>query len=171
MMGLVDRVYFQKNQSGFSLIEMMVAISIVAILASVAVPSFNGMVMSNKLRSYANSLVSSAKLARSEAIKRNAVVTLCASSNGTSCTGGWNNGWIILSANNEVVQRQQALDANYNMTGGVNTLLFQPTGLGTTQVTVTVCKKLPSSGSQERVVTISATGKTSVAKTTTGSCP
>lgn len=156
--------------SGFSLIELMVVILIVAILASVAIPSFTEFLLNNKLRTYANNFVASAHLARGEAIKRNEPVRLCASADGTSCAGNWKDGWIVLSAGDAVIYTQQAVDAHYKITGGTNTLLFQPTGVGTTQVTLTICKATPAAGTQERVVTISATGKPSVAKTSTGSC-
>jgi type IV fimbrial biogenesis protein FimT len=58
-------------------------------------------------------LVASAHLARSEAIKRNADVTLCVSnSDGTDCgSGGWEQGWIVLAADGTVIQHQQALPA------------------------------------------------------------
>lgn len=167
---LIDRNVLVNTLRGFTLIEMMVAISILAILAAIAVPSFNDAILSSKLRAYANNLVASAYLARSEAIKRNAAVRMCASNNGTSCLGAWKDGWIVLSSTNAVIQTQQAVDAHYKITGNVNTLSFQPTGVGSTQATLTICRETPQAGSQERVVTISATGKPSVTKTTAGAC-
>lgn len=159
-------------QQGFSLIELMIAISILGVLMAIAVPSFNDTMLGSKLRSYANNFLASAYLARGEAIKRNSVVKLCASSNGTSCTGNWEQGWIVL-AGTTVIQRQPALSSGLKMTesGGVSSVDFQPTGVGGTQSTLTVCRATPSVGGQERVITISATGRASVAKTTTGSCP
>jgi type IV fimbrial biogenesis protein FimT len=76
---------------GFTLIELMVTISIMAILLMIAVPSFQNATLGSKLSSFANGLVASAHLARSEAIKRNADVTLCVSnSDGTDGgSGGW----------------------------------------------------------------------------------
>jgi type IV fimbrial biogenesis protein FimT len=75
----------------------MVTISVVAILATIAVPSYNEAMLSSKLNTLANNFVASAQLARSEAIKRNATVALCASSDGISCTGDWKDGWIVLA--------------------------------------------------------------------------
>lgn len=161
-----------KTLHGFSLVEMMVIISILGILSAIAIPSFSEIILSTKLRSYANSLVGNAFLARGEAIKHNTPVTLCVSTNGTSCaTGGWEQGWIVLSGTT-VVQRQLAVASGYKITesAGLNSLTFQPTGIGATQATLIICRATPQAGSQERTVTISATGRPSVSKTTTGSC-
>ncbi|HQS36679.1 MAG: prepilin-type cleavage/methylation domain-containing protein [Methylotenera sp. 24-45-7] len=155
---------------GFTLVELMTAIAVLSILLSVALPSFENMLLSGRLRSYANELVASAYLARSEAIKTNSVVRLCASSNGTSCDGSWGQGWVILRSDGAVVQAHGALADGYAINAGATTLSFKATGIGATQTTLTVCKATPSPGNQERVVTISATGRPSVSKTTTGSC-
>jgi len=169
--------------SGFTLVELMVAIVVVAILLGIAIPSFTEMTLSSRLRSYANDLVASANLARAEAIKRNAVVALCVSTDGTSCAvGSWEQGWLVfhdadksgaLDAGETVIQRQQAAASGYliSSSDAVSVINFQPSGVGSTQTTLTVCRQTPSEGSQERVVTISATGRTSVAKTTNASCP
>jgi len=159
-------------QQGFTLIELMVTIAVLGILLAIAVPSFMDAVLGSKLSSAANSLVANAYLARGEAIKRNGVVQLCA---GSSCpgSGGWEQGWIVRAADGTVIQRQSALSPGLKMTesGGINSIDFQPTGVGVTQATLTVCRATPSVGSQERVISISATGRASVTKTTTGSCP
>jgi type IV fimbrial biogenesis protein FimT len=159
-------------QQGLTLIEMMVVISILGILLAIATPSFSEALLSSKLRSYANNLVASVHLARSEAIKNNAVVRLCASNNGTSCTGDWQNGWIVIKADDTVIESQQATSDGYLITeaGGKNTLNFQSTGIGSTQATLTICRATPYLGNQERLVSISATGKPSTTKTTVGAC-
>jgi type IV fimbrial biogenesis protein FimT len=158
---------------GFTLIELMVTISIMAILLMIAVPSFQNATLGSKLSSFANSLVSSAHLARSEAIKRNATVALCASSDGASCatSGGWEQGWIVRAVDGTVIQRQQALPVGFNVTatGGAFSVNFQPSGVNSDSVSYTVCRSSPE-GSQERVVAISTTGRPTVTKTTTGSC-
>ena len=163
-------MFLRTKSLGFTLIEMMTAIAVMGILLSIAFPSFESMLLSGRLRSYANELVASAYLARSEAIKTNSVVRLCASSSGTGCDGDWAEGWVVLRSDDAVVQSHGALANGYKINAGANTLSFKPTGIGATQTTLTICKAAPSAGKQERIVTISATGRPSVSKTTAGAC-
>lgn len=157
---------------GFSLIELMVALSVLGIVTAIAVPSFNEAKLSMSLRSNANNLVASIQLARSEAIKTNSTVRLCASDDGEGCDETWSNGWIIINAADKVIQYQQAITTGYNLTeaNGLTTLNFRPTGIGATQARLTLCRKTPSVGSQEREISVSVTGKPSVKKTTAGAC-
>ena len=85
-----------KQQRGFTLIELMVTISLVAVLITLGVPGMQQMMRSNARASSSNELISTINQARSEAVKRNTEVSLCPSTNGTSCTGGtaWAGGWI-----------------------------------------------------------------------------
>ena len=156
------------SQRGFTLVELMIAVAILALLLGVALPSFQEALTVHRISSYANDLHASAALARSEAIKRNRTVQLCASSNGTSCTGSWGQGWIV-NANGTIVSRHEGVSTGYSVSGGVTTIEFQGTGTGATSTTLTICRADPV-GSSERVLTITATGRASISKTTTGSC-
>ena len=85
------------RQRGFTLIELIITVAIVAILLAIGVPSFQEMMRNNRVAAHTNDRLSSLNLARSEAIKRGVRVSLCKSSDGLSCatTGDWTQGWIV----------------------------------------------------------------------------
>ncbi|MBN6211829.1 GspH/FimT family pseudopilin [Ralstonia pickettii] len=87
---------------GFTIVEILVTLTIVAILAVIAVPSFNGTIQRARTQSEANSLVNDIQFARGEAIKRGMPVSLCASQDGATCTNAnaWHVGWIIFNDDN-----------------------------------------------------------------------
>ena len=167
-----------RRAGGFTLIEMMTAIFILAILVGLAVPSFNNASLSGKLTGFANDLVAGAQLARSEAVKRNVAVTMCASEDGATCDDpeGWEVGWLIVvdpgGANERIIQQHESLPPEFRViqTGGVANIVFPATIAGTTTGTFTVCRAEPV-GNQERVVAIGAAGNTRVTRTETGTCP
>lgn len=95
-----------KKHSGFTLVELMITMAIVGILLVVGVPSLKTFMQGNQLIAASNELVSALHVARSEAIKLNSRVSICESSDGTSCTttGDWSNGWIVfVDANGDLV--------------------------------------------------------------------
>ena len=75
----------------------MVTLAVAGILLSIAVPSFQEFIASNRISTEANGFVTFLNLARSESIKSNRRVTLCVSTTGTSCSasGGWELGYIV----------------------------------------------------------------------------
>ena len=74
---------------GFTLIEVMMAVAIAAILVSLAAPSFVRMLADQRVKAAATDLYTAMSVTRSEAIKHNRNVTLQPKS------GGWANGWVI----------------------------------------------------------------------------
>jgi len=86
------------RQRGFSLLELMITITVMAILLVIAVPSFQSAIHRNEVSSASNNLLASLSYARTEAIDRGQLVSLCPSSTGTSCTAGgqaYDPGWIV----------------------------------------------------------------------------
>lgn len=74
---------------GFTLIEMMVVVTLAAIVLGLGIPSFKDFIVGQRVKSAAYAFSTAAILARSEAIKRNTSVVL------TQATGGWQNGWSV----------------------------------------------------------------------------
>ena len=86
-----------RRAMGFSLVELLVGLSIVVILAAIAAPSFQQLISSTRMTSQSNEFLTALNFTRSEAVKRNTRVTMCKSSDGATCstTGNWQQGWII----------------------------------------------------------------------------
>jgi type IV fimbrial biogenesis protein FimT len=94
----IARSVMSRESLGFTIIELMVALALVVIIITIGMPSFTQMVANQRLTSQANDLVGDVLFARSEAASRGARVTLCTSTNGTSCSGtaaDWNRGRIV----------------------------------------------------------------------------
>lgn len=88
------------NARGFTLIELMVTLAVVAILAMIAVPSFRDTIRRNRVSAASNALLADIGYARAEAIDRGQTVTLCPSASVGSCTSGgtaWQSGWMVYS--------------------------------------------------------------------------
>ncbi|WP_156481077.1 GspH/FimT family pseudopilin [Variovorax sp. PAMC 28711] len=95
-----------RARKGFTLIEMMTVITLLAILLALALPSFNGLIERYRVSGRAGALESSLSLARVEAIRRASAVQLKAES-GCGATGltAWSCGWTV-RAGNEILRRE-----------------------------------------------------------------
>ena len=87
---------------GFTTIELLVVIGVLLVLVAAAAPSLSGMVVTQQLKNAAFDLSSSLSLARSEALTRNAAVTL------DPVAGDWAKGWTVTEAGGTVLRRQSA---------------------------------------------------------------
>lgn len=109
------------ESKGFTLIEMIVVVALVAIISAFALPSFSNLVGGNRMSTQYNMLLSSLSFARSEAIKRNTSVTVCRSNNQTTCVGGWQNGWIVFVDNGVIGTVNAPNDTILNVHGALAT--------------------------------------------------
>jgi len=79
------------------MMELLVVMVVAAMLLALGVPSYRYVTYSNRVSGEVNALLGDLQFARSEAIKQGLTVTVCASANGTTCSGtaSWQTGWII----------------------------------------------------------------------------
>jgi type IV fimbrial biogenesis protein FimT len=152
---------------GFTLIELMVSISVGMVLLAVAAPSFRQMSVRNRLVTYTNDFISSINLARSESIRRGAPVAVCKSSNGTSCTGTWSDGWIVFAntdgdspaavdVGEPILRKHEALAASYTLSANVsfaNDITFDADGAAGNAGVFAVCHDGNLVGARAIVVT------------------
>jgi len=153
---------------GFTLIELMATVAVMGILAVVAVPAMAGLVHANRLAAANGNLTAALQLARSEAIRRGASVTVCASTNGTTCANqtAWTR-WIVRGRDNAAsaagpevidIMRDETPAGNIALQGPAAGIRFRPSGMVDSEQALTVC--IPSSylTRNQRVVTVMLSG-------------
>lgn len=114
-----------KKHSGFTLVELAVTLAVAAILVSLAAPSFRDMLANNRISGTASEFMGTVNLARGEAIKRNALITV-ASADGTT---NWASGWTVrLSASGDTLRSHDSLTGGQSLSGTVSTLQFNGRG-------------------------------------------
>jgi type IV fimbrial biogenesis protein FimT len=168
---------------GFTLVEALVVVALVAVLAALASPGLRAFMARRAVESAISSLASDYRLARSEAIKRVGFVTICRSPDGARCSpadapGSWHDGWIIitdgngnrqLDGNDEVLRVQPRLPSlraivRYNDPGFSNTVqsvLYRPNGVSTTGNETLLVTADPSVVGGTRLVVVSRNGRLS----------
>jgi type IV fimbrial biogenesis protein FimT len=105
---------------GFTLTELVVTVSVAAILATVAVPSFNGIIANQRAKTLSSALYATLTKTRSEALTLNGNVTL------QPKAGGWRNGWQMLDPNNNVIDDYTA--ASGITIAGPAAITYRPSG-------------------------------------------
>lgn len=87
----------KRHDAGYTMTELAMVMTIMGILAGIGLPSFRYVTTSNRVSSEINGLLGDMQFARSQAIKQGQTVTICASSDGASCSGSnsWDQGWIV----------------------------------------------------------------------------
>ena len=170
------------RQWGFSLIELMVTVAVLAILVAIGLPSFQGSMRSNRVATSTNELLASFSLARSEAIRSPGGAAICSTENGTSCGGSWNDGWmvwidmngdgLVTGADDRVlryIETDSKLDLAMAADGGAAegvTIRFDTRGrrIGAPRTITIEPETCPAGHDLVRDVSVSATGQVTVAK-------
>ena len=160
-------------QSGFTLIELMIVIVVLAIILTLGVPSFRSIIQNNRAVTIANDLVAAVQTARSEALRLRATVSVCRSAGGTVCEDDtdWSVGWIVCSdacaGPTDVIRVWEAVPGNGTVTGPNTGITFRSTGIaaaaGTFTVTLPAC-----SGNEQRSIFVLASGSLNQTRT---ACP
>ena len=154
---------------GFTLIELLACLAVIVVLSAWGVPAFGAFTRDAARTREVNQFIQGVYLARSEAIKRNAVVSLCPSLNGSTCTPGtsWHGGWLVFvnldrdspavrDAGEDLLRVYPGWDTGH-ISANRTTLSFRAYGQVGVTATVTFCDDRGSSAA--RAVIISQTGR------------
>ena|SRR6516165_2011722 len=121
---------------GFTLVEMMTVVSILAVLLGIVAPSFSGFLASQQAKALTYDLTSDLMLARNEALKRNVSVSI--TRDGT----GWEQGWTVATvATAEQLDHRNAAAQAVTISGAPASITFDPNGrvsapLGAVRITI-----------------------------------
>lgn len=116
---------------GFTLLELIAVVALVAILLTIGVPTFREIQRNSHLITQVNQIILALNLARSEAIKRAARITICKSNDEINCstTASWSDGWIVftdtatigsLDGSDTLIRAWSRLKQGFSLTAGVN---------------------------------------------------
>jgi type IV fimbrial biogenesis protein FimT len=170
--------------AGFTLIELLVVVSLISVMLAITLPSFRSIVERNRISSQINSFVGDMQFARSEAIKRGRPVSICPSSNGTSCltANTWHSGWIVFTDDNGSCTMETGDTAvRYRKAwGGTDTFAatsststcfsYNRDGFANVTAATVVMHTTPVNNSATRCVEISRVGRSTVQAKGAGSC-
>ena len=175
------------SRSGFTTIELMLAVAVVAILVAVAAPGLQDFIQNMRLTGQANDLLTDLMLARSEATKRDVSVSVCATKKVTDAKGvateectdanKWEDGWMVVIDANADGEKDSGtnavkVSASHGSTSSIKNatkgpkgaIVFTPTGFNSSGESVfTIC----DSRKVGRTITVVPSGRSSVSKQAT----
>jgi type IV fimbrial biogenesis protein FimT len=175
-----------RKDAGFTVIELLTTLAVIAVLATVAIPGFTSLIRYNRAAAAINGLHTSLNYARHSAIIRNSYVTMCKSTDGRRCNnalGDWNSGWLIFDnldhdSNAQVDQGEPILRVHgpawtrTPIISNRSSFTFRPMGKRSVNGTFRYCSE---DGRNDRALIVNVMGRVRIADTpnadTTLSCP
>ena len=174
-----------RRDGGFTMIEMMAAMVIIAIVGAISIPSFMTMIRNRRLTTVANDMLGSLMNARTEAVKRQSQVVLCATPDATLaqpvCSGNGATGWVVfqdtngnwaLDAGEPIIERRPDIDTTITVRSDGSIIAFSPSGFAVPTAVLAAMRNVvlcdargivsTGTGSTARAVTISVTGRARV---------
>lgn len=156
------------KQKGFTLVELMVTVAVLAIVLGIAIPSFSSILLNNRISTTAHELHAAMQLARSESIKRKKPIVLCGANaaldecvqNGTN----WSSGW-LMTLDGEVLRVWEP-GRSLDVTGTRGSIEFLGSGM-VRDSTVLSVKSQDCSNGVKHTISINRTGRLTLEK---GSC-
>ena len=142
-----------KNTTGLTLIELMVTLSVFAIMTAIGAASFNSITQSNRYTTQINTLITDLAYARSEAATRNTSINIVANS-GTNWASGWQ---IVVAGSGAVLRSTEALPSMLSLNGNVNMITYRGDGRQISgAIAITLCEtgKTGNYGKQVNINTI-----------------
>ena len=159
----MNRTIWRMNGSraakGFTLVELLVTLAIVAIMVSIGVPMYGGFTKGTAITSRSSELVAAINYTRSEAVSRRASVRLA------PLSGSWSNGWQVstvaaVTTPLRVVDLSSSnADVAITEGGGLAQLDFDGQGRASAAPTYTIC---PKDGGTGRTITVNMFGRVRV---------
>jgi len=164
------------HESGFTLVEMMITVAVLALVLGLAVPAFTDTIRNNRIASASNELISALTVTRAEAVKRRMNVSVCVR-DGLTCSANannWSQGWLIFTDDlapfgqidaptDVVLLASDPTDTGVQITsGGFTAVTFSSRG-ETTNATFDITKA-GCQGNNHRRLTVQNTGRLSLAR-------
>jgi len=165
-------------------LEIIVVVALVAVLVVIGIPSFQNQTLNSQLSSASSELLSSFMSAKAESIGRSNFVTICKSTNGTTCSTangvGWEQGWLTFidvdglgsydAGVDDYILIHEALSSGMTAIGSTdiaNRITYRPNGttnLGGTAKLI-ICDGTRGFGDDSRVIVLTMIGKASTLRT------
>jgi type IV fimbrial biogenesis protein FimT len=170
----------QIRPRGFSLLELMTAITVLAVVLGMGVPAFASIMRNNQIAAQSNNLLQALTLARSEALTRGKRVSVCAAgADENSCGAAWQSGWVVfeddfgsagsIDASDVVLQRWSATTSGVEITGvdddgsAASSVTYMRNGRAEFVVDFTVDKD-GCDGEQERQINVNLSGRVALTR-------